>query len=122
MSDEFIDFGIKFIAKTKKYIMKYQTILNGKKVEIDALLNDLKTVLQNNPSILEKIFKEEKENIEKISKEKNIESVIELIDTNTLAKKFIKPTLKPVFKKLFDSFTEEEKNDVWITLEQFLML
>jgi vacuolar-type H+-ATPase subunit E/Vma4 len=122
MSDEFIDFGIKFIAKAKKYLIKYQTVLNGKKTEVDALLNDLKTVLQNNPSVLEKMFKEEKEYITKISKTRDIELVIGLIDTNTLAKKFIKPTLKPIFKKLFDSFTEEEKEDIWIRLEQFLIL
>lgn len=122
MDNEFVVFGFEFINKLKILSIKYQSLLGGKYTTILDLLKLLNNILMYNPSIIYYAICDERELTEKLFITKNITLLLDILDTNKIAKKFISPDLKNIFLNLFNKADEDDITDVWISIEKFLSI
>jgi len=122
MDNEFVVFGFEFINKLKILSIKYQSLLGGKYTTILDLLKLLNNILMYNPSIIYYTICDERELTEKLFITKNITLLLDILDTNKIAKKFISPDLKNIFLNLFNKADEDDITDIWISIEKFLSI
>lgn len=121
MSEEFINFGYEFIKKLKILSIKYEKLITYKQQnEIRSLLANLNKILINEPSIIYKILCNEKDLIENLFQTKKILILLNILDTNNIAKKLFSSDLKKAFEILFNNMDENDKEEIWKSIEKFL--
>jgi hypothetical protein len=122
MDNDFVVFGFEFINKLKILSIKYQSLLGGKYTTILDLLKLLNNILMYNPSIIYYAIYDERELTEKLFTTKNITLLLDILDTNKIAKKYISSDLKNIFLNLFNNADEDDITDIWISIEKFLSI